>query len=187
MRGEFDPRVVGEAEVGWWRAHNEHKKELMLEMLIGEHSELYGFSAEEAGVALKGLFEAALLHDKRNWDGSRREATKYYQAIKDKTGLGFDPGEMAGLEVGWWIMHDELEFVDDKTRLADAFARLYAAQFGLEQKKLSQAGKLKAQATKSHDLAEREGVSKDEAEKHWGRAGDLLVEFYEELKRVVNG
>jgi len=93
--------------------------------------------------------------------------------------------EFDSSEVGWWKLHDELEFVADKTPLAKAFASLYAAEFGQKLGDLMKAGQLRAEATREHDLAEVSGIAAEEAERHWDKAGELLVDFYIELKSTV--
>jgi len=184
---EFDPVEVGNQEVGWWRAHNEQDKQKMAQFLVRQHTLLYSMSEEEANQALRPLVEATKYHDIRDWDQAVERVTKYYEAIKKRASLDFDPKEMAKLEVGWWKLHDELEGNPDKSPLARAFAKLYATQFGIGLDKMRRVGELKAQATYEHDLAEESNISNEEAEKHWQKAGKLLVDFYTELKRVLSG
>ena len=51
----FDPIKVGTLEVGWWKAHHIKNKGLMSELLIKQNVELYGFTVQEAKIALKLL------------------------------------------------------------------------------------------------------------------------------------
>lgn len=185
MKFEFDPVTVGTLERDWWKAHNEKNKPLMLEKLIQEHQELYSMGEKEANQALVYLAQAAKYHDVRDWDKAKEKAMRYYEAIKKATSLDFDSRQLAEMEVGWWKLHDKLEFEEDKSQLARAFTKLYAAEFGVNSGKLEVAGKLKAQATREHDLAEAVGVGEDEAAEHWNKAGEKLTKFYRELLRVV--
>ena len=57
--------------------------------------------------------------------------------------------------------------------------------FGIDRNKLKIAGKLKAEATKEHDLAEDLNTKDDEIEKHWNKAEELLINFYSELKNNI--
>ncbi|MBU0572213.1 hypothetical protein KKH23_00910 [Patescibacteria group bacterium] len=184
---ELNPVKLGDLEVGWWKAHNDKDKPRMAQLLIEHNVALYGFAPEEAQEALKSLVQGVNYHDTREWDKAVEVTTSYYQKIKDKTGLGFDPKEVAKLEVGWWKLHDELEENPDKTRLAETFAKLYATQFGIGVEKMTKAGKLKAEATREHDLAEKSGTPEDEVENHWDKANQLLIEFYSELKTAIGG
>lgn len=184
-RLEIDPTQLGNLEVGWWRAHNDKDKPRMAQLLIEQNMALYGFSPEEAKSALQDLVGGVSYHDTRQWDEAINAVTGYYQKIKEKTALGFDPAEVAKLEVGWWQLHDELEHNPDKTALADAFAKLYATQFGVEIEKTKKAGQLKAEATREHDFAEDPSTPPDEVEMHWGKANELLIDFYQELKSVI--
>lgn len=182
---DFDPNKVGEAEVDWWIAHNDHDKEKMVALLIKEHQELYGFSEEEARTAIESFVGAAKYHDGRELEKAINFVTDYYQAIKNKTGLDFNPKKAAELELNWWGIHDALELEKDKTPLAEAFAELYGEEFDINPEKLIKAGQLKAKATREHDFAEAKETPDDERELHWQKTKELLINFYQELKKVI--
>ena len=132
------------------------------------------------------MIQAVKDHDIRDWDSAINQMVAAYKLIKDKTKASFDPTEVARQEVGWWELHDKLEFVDDKTPLAEAFAKLFALVFEVSEGDLEKAGKLKAEATRQHDLAEEDGVNAEDEQKHWKLAEEKLVRFYEELKSATN-
>lgn len=184
----FDPKIVGRYECGWWMAHNYGDNEKLLQNIIGEHCELYGFDVIEAKGALDCFFNAIKMQnpkiprEKRDWEGCYQEITKYYMIIKTKTGLKFDPKKAGKMEVDWWILHDNLEFVKDKTPLANAFAKLYSEVFGIDEGKMKKLGELRAKATYEHDLAENTETPKNQVDKHWKETEKLLVGAYEELK-----
>lgn len=183
---KLNPKQLGDLEVGWWKAHNDKDKPRMAQLLIEHNVALYGFTPEEAQEALKSLVHGVNFHDTREWDKAIEATAVYYQKVKDRTGLDFDPKEMAELEVGWWKLHDELEDNPDKTQLAEAFAKLYSTQFGVEVEKMAEAGRLKAEATREHDLAEEPDTSKGEMEGRWDKANQLLIDFYTELNEALN-
>lgn len=182
---EFDPDQVGDLEVGWWRAHNNKDKPLMAKLLTEWLVALYSFNLEEAQSAIESLAEGVKYHDTQEWKKAIRAVTEYYRKIKQNTKLIFDPEEVARLEVRWWRLHDRLETNPDKSRLAEAFALLYATHFGTDAGRLKRAGELKAQATYQHDLAEDPTASPVEIEGHWEKARQLLVDFYTELKQAL--
>lgn len=183
MRLEFDPKEAGKAEIGWWIAHNQKNKKTLFELLVEQHTVLYGLSHEAANQALLPLIDAVEAHDSRNWEGAIESATKYYQSLKDKTGLVFDPEEVATLEIGWWRLHDELEGNPDKAPLVVQFTKLYSQLFGIPEEKLKNAAISRALATLEHDLAEDPETSPSKASFHWEQAEKFLVGFYEELKK----
>ena len=180
----IDPVKLGNLEVGWWRAHHEGDKTKLLELLVEYNVNFYGFSQVEAKDAIGDLIQGVKYHDTREWAKAIDSVSKFYLRVKEKTELSFDPEEIAGLEVGWWKLHDELENNPDKSRLAEAFAKLYATQFGKEVEDLLKAGNFKAEATKEHDLAEDRKTPSSEIEAHWNKAKQLLIGFHSELKRV---
>lgn len=182
---EFDPNELGTLEVGWWRAHNEKDKPRMLKFLVDQNVRMYGFNEDEARLALQSLVEGAKYHDTREWEKAVDSVNNYYEKVREKTGLMFDPRQVAELEVGWWKLHDELEFNPDKTELAYSFARLYSTEFGTDIEKMLEAGRLKAEATKEHDLAEDLNTPFEQVETHWDNANRFLISFYEELGKVL--
>ena len=181
----FDPYIVGSLECQWWQAHNAKNKPLLLSLLKEQHVALYGLDSENSLEALKYLFDAVSDHDIRDWKSATEKAAMYYTVIKDKAGLSFDPQKAAELEVGWWKLHDELEYVEDKTSLANAFSLLYSEVFSIAKEQLQIAGELKAQATYEHDLAEDPNTPPQDIGEHWGKAESLLINFYQELQRHI--
>lgn len=182
---EIQPELLGDLEVGWWRAHNDKDKKRMMELLIEYTVAFYQVSSEDAKAALQHWINGVKQHDVREWEQAVLSVEQFYTIIKDKTEYTFDPRGMAELEVGWWHLHDELEHNPDKSSLATAFAKLYAVQFSMDTESMAEVGRLKAEATREHDLAEKEGISEDDAETHWNNANRLLIECYAELKRVL--
>ncbi|HUW24370.1 MAG TPA: hypothetical protein VMW04_01950 [Patescibacteria group bacterium] len=184
-RIEFDPITLGEKEFGWWKAHFEGNKEQMLRSLLEHNMLLFGLNQDEAREALLVLAESTRYHDSHDWPKATEAVRNYYRIIKGKTGLNFDPQKAAELEVGWWQIHDELEGTPDKSRLAEKFSELYAEIFSLEPEQLKVAGEIKAQATLEHDLAEDKSTSEPQTEVHWQATEKLLIDFYQELKKVL--
>lgn len=184
-RIEIDPTQLGNLEIGWWKAHNDHDKPKMAQLLVQQNVALYGFTPDEAKEALQQLVQGVNYHDTREWDKAVDAVTVYYQKVKDKTNLDFSPRKVAELEVGWWQLHDELEHNPDKSQLAEAFAKLYATQFGIDTEKMIKAGQLKAEATREHDLAEDPGTQPSEVDGHWDKANQLLIGFYSEIRNVL--
>lgn len=182
----FDSKSVGKVEVSWWQAHNIGDKQALMLGLVQHNAELYGLTMEEAQSVVQFMAQAVKAHDTKDWDSAIAKMTSAYEIIKVKLGASFGPAEAARQEVGWWELHDELEFVEDKTPLAQAFANLFALVFEVSSDELAEAGKLKAEATRQHDLAEADGVDESVSLHHWEQAEKNLVAFYEHLKSVVN-
>ena len=182
----YNPQKVAQLEVAWWKAHHAKDKRLMFEGLVAQHMEMYGLTKEEALSIVNHFVTGIKFHDTREWDLATEAVQKAYEVIKRVLQLNFETKKAAALEIGWWQLHDKLEFVEDKTPLAQNFADLYATVFSLESAELIEAGKMKAEATRQHDLAEAEGAKEDEIERCWTRAEECLAEFYGILKNKVN-
>ena len=81
-RIELDPTQLGNLEVGWWKAHNDHDKPKMAQLLVQQNVALYGFTPDEAKMALQKLVEGVNYHDTREWDKAVEAVTGYYQSVK---------------------------------------------------------------------------------------------------------
>lgn len=180
----FDPVKLGELEVGWWQAHGRGDKISLLRLLTAASSEQYGLSFLEKRAVIH-IVNAAKRHDQRDWAGVISELAKFYEAVQKKTGLDFDPNNVADKEVRWWRLHDELEKQEDKTPLTEAFMDLYSVIYGIDRELLKSAAEQRMLATVEHDKAEQEGIVPEEAEKHWGNAREHLITFYTQLKEAV--
>lgn len=181
----FDPAKVASLEVKWWQAHNDKDRPLLIQILILWLQELYGVSEADAQSLVNYLAKAVAFHDNRQWQEATREMIDYYEQINKIHAANMDVEKAGELEVGWWKLHDELEFVEDKTPLAKYFSKLYANIYSIDETALQNCGVLKAEATREHDYAESSDTENDEINKHWQNAEKYLHDFYIELKNLV--
>ena len=88
---------------------------------------------------------------------------------------------LAEKEVGWWQAHHRKNWPD----VIENMAREYQVQFNLPYDKALTAVKLRVDAGKEHDLAERfeDAGQQVKADEHWTKTKGLLVEHY---KTVVD-
>jgi hypothetical protein len=180
----FDPVKLGELEVGWWQAHHRGDTISVLRLLTSVASEQYGFSFLDKKAVIH-VVKAAKFHNQKNWDGAIMEMAKFYKVVKKKTGLDFDPENVAKSEVEGWKLHDELKEQEDKSPLTRAFMDLYSVIYGIDRELLKSAAEQRMLATVEHDRAEQEGIVPESAEKHWGNAKEHLITFYTQLKEAV--
>ncbi|MBU1110838.1 di-trans,poly-cis-decaprenylcistransferase [Patescibacteria group bacterium] len=186
-RLSYDSRKAAQYEVGWWWAHNERDVEKMRRNFLSWVKELYGVGKNDAKRMMEFLSEAVSRgHDRRDWDRAVAQMTGFYRLVKKSMRTDFEPSRAAELEVDWWRVHDELEDSVDKEPLEQAFIELYGEIFQQSALQLQQAAHWRAMATFEHDLAEKEGVTLDEMEKHWGKARDYLEKFYSALRELVS-
>jgi hypothetical protein len=62
-----------------------------------------------------------------------RHLERFYALAQRSVGLAADPGELAALELDYWIVHRALVPVEDKRPLEQSLARLHAALFALSE------------------------------------------------------
>ncbi len=87
--------------------------------------------------------------------------------------------KLAKHEVGWWQAHHRKK----TDKLVDEMAKLYELQFNISYKDAVSAVKLRAKATKTHDIAEdfEDKGNKEESEKYWEKTEELLKKHFEIL------
>lgn len=184
-RLNFNPKLVSSYETQWWIAHHEKNKEELAKNLVRQHVELFELSVDDAKRAVGYFFEAVKKHDQRKLEQAIDFVADYYRVLIASLESEADPIELAKNEILWWRLHDELEFVDDKSKLTNAFASLYSRLFGISYSKMAKIAQFKTTATHEHDLAESNGVDTKTAAIHWQKVQTLLENFYSALKSEV--
>ncbi len=177
----IDVARIANLEIATWRAHNNAEHALMASLFIEYNMSLYGIKKEVADQILPIMLEVVRFHDSGESEKSVDAAVRYYDLIKMNTDLKFDPKKIAELEIEWWKTHDELGKSKNIDDLAQVFTDLYSGIYGVGMEDLIRAGKLKAEATIEHDLAEDPLTLSSEVEGHWDKAKELLVSFYLEI------
>lgn len=96
--------------------------------------------------------------------------------------IDFDPVEVGKAEFGWYKAHHFGDY-DEVIRL---MALVYQRLFGLESEIAKKIMLVKIASAKEHDLAEKEGISKEESDKHWKKGEKLMIEHYKMLKEALS-
>lgn len=183
----FKPEKVAELEISWWKAHNKDNIEKMQRIFINWIKELYNVGNENATNMTKAMFRAVMEgHNQRNWELAVNAMESFYSIALENMEADFDPQKAAELEITWWQVHDKLEGCINKLELEKAFSALYGELYQQSELQLREAAHWKAMATFEHDLAEKEGISSTEREKHWQEAEKYLQRFYRELRELVS-
>ncbi|MFH1049045.1 MAG: hypothetical protein V1732_05280, partial [Patescibacteria group bacterium] len=85
-------------------------------------------------------------------------------------------------EFGWYKAHHVKDY-DEVKRL---MALVCQKQFGLKPEVAREIILVKIAAAQEHDLAEKEGISKEESEKHWDNGERLMIKHFEMLKKAID-
>lgn len=158
----------------------------MLKYLEDLHKLLYHLGNSSLKHTLDSLTRAIKEgHDAKAKDTYTKYLTEYYRVIQTETQLPFSPPVVAGYQVEADRLHDRLENDPDKKPLEEAFGRLYAEIFRLNLFQIQEAVHWRTIATVYHDLAEKEGTAKNEAEKCWKKAEEYLEKFYRALGEFI--
>ncbi len=184
---QFKPEKTAELEINWWKAHNQNSKKELRKFSTQWIKELYNVGNDEAKEMTQTMFKAVTEgHNQRNWELAVNAMESFYSTALENMEADFDPRQVAELEVNWWQVHDDLEDSVDKLELEKAFSALYGELYQQSELQLREAVHWKAMATFEHDLAEKEGISKEKQEKHWQEAEKHLQNFYHELRKLVS-
>jgi hypothetical protein len=188
LASQFEPEKAADAEYRMWRAHFEKDKSRLVAALIDMLRFIYGADVGVAQAAAKHYLLAAKAHDARNWDSAVDELRLCFSLLFKYRNVCVDPGDIGRAHVKWIRLHDDLEFVVDKTPLCDAIAQTCAFEFGGglgSVKAFEAAASAKVLATQHHDAAESPSTPSAEVEGHWQACAKQLFVFYQELNVAV--
>ncbi len=160
----FDPHLVANLELKWWRLGNIPQGVTLLEYSIKHLKEQFGLSKELAGKAAKYSIEAIVYQDKNKFDKAKTSLKKFYKLIKSELKLAFEPEIVASLEVEMRKQKGENEELE-KEHLAEVY-RISLFQ-----------------AAKAAHLRVLANVARNKGD--WIKAEDYLEKYYSALKERV--
>lgn len=160
----FDPHVVANLELKWWRLGNIPEGVSFLDYSIKHLKEQFGLSKELAGKAAKYSLEAIKYQDKNKFDMAKKSLKKFYKLLKDELKLAFEPEIVASLEVQ---MRKEKGEVEETTK--EHLAEVYRISL--------------FQAAKAAHLRVLANIARNKGD--WNKAEDYLEKYYSALKERV--
>ena len=95
--------------------------------------------------------------------------------------MSFDPKEVAKAEIGWWKSHHERRYDEVIEQMTIVYEKLY----NLTREVAREIVMLRIEAAKEHDLAEEEGISVDESQRHWDKALEFMTQHFEMLNKAL--
>ncbi len=161
---KFDPRLVANLELKWWRLGNIPEGVKFGEYAMMHLKEQFGLSKKLAGTAAKYAFEALLYQEKNKLEKAKSSLKKFYKLIKSELKLAFEPEIVASLEVEMRRQKGENEELA-KTHLAEVY-RISLFQ-----------------AAKAAHLRVLANVERNRG--NWDKAEDYLEKYYSALKERV--
>lgn len=177
----FDPKVVANLEVSWWRLRKISKGERFRDYATQHFIKQFGLSTRLATQATKYFLGAFLQQDNgKNWNRAIIDLKKFYKLIKEELKLAFEPSVVATLQVKFWEDVSEKEGIEEVGDAEETAKKLYAEVYRISLFQAAKAAHLMVLANIERNLAE-----KGFGEKHWVRAEDYLQRFYSALKERV--
>lgn len=160
----FDPHLVANLELKWWRLDNIPQGVTLLDYSIKHLKEQFGLSKDLAKKAAKYSIEAIAYQDKNKFDLAKISLKKFYKLLKGELKLAFEPEIVATLAVELSKTKGESEELT-KEHVAEVY-RISLFQ-----------------AAKAAHLRVLANVARNRGE--WDKVEDYLEKYYSALKERV--
>ncbi len=177
---KFRPELVAKFELSWWRLRNLPDGVRLRDYAMKHLKEQFGLSAKLAKDAALLMAEAMINENAGKYDEAKKKLKKFYVLVKNELKLAFEPDVVASLEVK---MNKELagkDSIESSFEAEKTAKELTAEVYRISLFQAAKAAHLRVLAAIERNLAER-GFG----EKHWARAEDYLVKYYNALKERV--
>ena len=161
---KFDPRLVANLELKWWRLGNIPEGVRFGEYAMKHLKEQFGLSKKHASTAAKYALEALVFQERNKLEKAKNSLKKFYKLIKSELKLAFEPEIVASLEVEMRRQKGENEELA-KTHLAEVY-RISLFQ-----------------AAKAAHLRVLANVARNRGD--WDKAEDYLQKYYNALKERI--
>lgn len=160
----FDPKLVANLELKWWRLSNIPEGVSFLDYSIKHLKEQFGLSKLLASQAAKYMFEATTSFDKNKFEKAKISLKKFYKLLKNELKLAFEPEIVASLEVEMRKRKGE-----DEDTTKEHLAEVYRISL--------------FQAAKAAHLRVLANVARNKGD--WKSAEDYLEKYYNALKERI--
>jgi len=160
----FDPKLVANLELKWWRLGNIPQGVTLLDYSIKHLKEQFGLSKILASQAAKYMFEATTSFDKNKFEKAKVSLKKFYKLLKNELKLAFEPEIVASLEVEMRKRKGE-----DEETTKEHLAEVYRISL--------------FQAAKAAHLRVLANVARNKGD--WKSAEDYLEKYYNALKERI--
>lgn len=160
----FDPKLVANLELKWWRLGNIPEGVSFLDYSIKHLKEQFGLSKLLASQAAKYMFEATTSFDKNKFEKAKISLKKFYKLLKNELKLAFEPEIVASLEVEMRKRKGE-----DEETTKEHLAEVYRISL--------------FQAAKAAHLRVLANIARNKGD--WKSAEDYLEKYYNALKERI--
>ncbi|MHC4269580.1 MAG: fibronectin type III domain-containing protein [Planctomycetota bacterium] len=175
----MDPAKVAKDEVRMWHAYYAKDFVVLRQELKNLLCSQFGISDSDANYIGEPLTNASLKFEAAETDYDSIVLPYIelaYSRLKQKLDVSFDPKEVAGAELDWWVAR-RTPGSDSVEEVGRLIARLYVLLFGEENPAFDRAGLLRAQAARLRDEG---GALCD-----WDVVEQLLHKSYQALQEGI--
>ncbi|HBY95530.1 MAG: hypothetical protein M5U01_04735 [Ardenticatenaceae bacterium] len=182
---QFDPDRVAYFEAAGWRAYYDHRWVRLLRLLVALCQEQFRIPFPVSLLAASYVTRASIA-----WVPVEHETQvvqafyeKFYRLARRHSGLDFDPGQVAALEVRYNDVHRRLAGRPDKTELIQALTELHSTIFGLSPAQARESAEWRVLANNTVDLIT--GKTSTDVEGDWTRLEEYLQRCYRSIRREL--
>ena len=182
---EFDAQETGRLETAMWRSYYDKERLALFRQLSQMLRQQFNLPlARSNAVAYQAARAAFVFKEGKTRDDYEKALPylrNYYSGIREVSDVPFDVGQVAKLELEWWIIHRQRKQHAPED-LPRALAELAGALYGIPPERAAEHARLRAEAmTIRDDKAEQGGVS----EADWARIDELLRASWQSLRQAV--
>jgi hypothetical protein len=184
-RIHINPERLAHLEAGGWRAYYDRDWPRLIRLMVELNQEQFHIPfplslVAALHVARGSIAWAPVKNDPRV---VRRHFTRFYRMARRWSGMTFEPGRAAELEVGYWIEHRRLAGNPDKSSFVEAMTALHSHLFDLPPEVMRESAEWRIRANNTVDLITG-GLSHD-PEADWARLEDELRQCYRSVQGAL--
>jgi hypothetical protein len=171
----FNADRIAQLEVGMWQAYYAKDRLRLFGLLILTMREQYHYSWATATNAAFHLARAAATFGDAtdHYDVVLPDLETAYETVRQQTGAGFHPADVARAELAWWAAR-RVPGDNAPEQIGRLIAQEYAALYEVPLVDMIRPGVLRAQAAALRDA---QAVQPD-----WSTIGSILTDSYRELQ-----
>lgn len=180
-KAEFDPYYLSETETKMWQAYYKKDKTKLAYLLIQILKRQFSISNYEAVQTGKLLADSAMKFKTAkngNYDIALPDLIKAYTAIKEYSGLKYNPEEAARADLTWWVDRRNPAKRNNPAIIGQGITHLYEVIYGYKHPGFVKAGRLRAEAAYLRDQ------KRDHCD--WEKIQSMLLESYIALQDGID-
>jgi hypothetical protein len=180
-----NPDRVAHFEATGWRAYYDRQWIKLLRLVVGLCQEQFHIPFPVSLLAAYYVTRASMawVPLDHNEHVVQQYYEKFYRLARRYSGLQFDPGRVAALELQYNDVHRRLSGQSNKAEFIETMTQLHSAIFGISPAQARESAELRVLANNTVDLITSKTSTDPEAD--WAKLEDYLRQCYRSIQREV--